>query len=494
MDKPKIGIRQADGSFYEILADEQAGHKRLVLSAARTDQRGVKIELFRTAEGVLGPEESLGLLALEDAEGLGYQDISFDLAIDHDGQLSAEASLPGQPPQSLHVDLTQFQSSRSDSEILADPSWDNADLDPLDTNFAEADGEPTKLDLPDLDLPDMELPDLDDIPPRSDKEILEADTTADFDLDVLEDFSFDEPTSEGSPEPPQADLLEDDEFSLPEDPLPDTFDMGEFDAGFESPSEPQAAAAAQEGSEESWEKISLDDMDAMEFLDTGDELSAPMAEPQADSNKDEFSLDEPLELGDYESSFDELPDREAASSGNGAPSDFDEDFLPPSQLTEEPSWDEDPAEPILSKRATKKAEKKSPRTSTRRSDSSGPGTAPIDKLALFLSLASLSLLLLLIIVLLFLNMVKSPQAPVIQPEVMSTMSSPLALKERGMDVQSINLAVLPAPRFRAARLTEVPRALAASKVSLTLAPGQSVQDAQALFGPARERQGDQLFW
>lgn len=53
MDKPVIGIRQADGSFYEIMSDEQGGRKRLVLSAARQDQNDVKIDLFRSTDGGL---------------------------------------------------------------------------------------------------------------------------------------------------------------------------------------------------------------------------------------------------------------------------------------------------------------------------------------------------------------------------------------------------------------------------------------------------------
>ena len=73
-----IGIRQADGSFYEIMGDAQSGRKRLVLSAARTDQHGVKIDLYRSMNGTLDGASPLGTIPLDDPEGLGYKDIEFE--------------------------------------------------------------------------------------------------------------------------------------------------------------------------------------------------------------------------------------------------------------------------------------------------------------------------------------------------------------------------------------------------------------------------------
>jgi hypothetical protein len=558
VDKPMIGIRQADGSFYEIMDETAIGHKRLVLSAARTDQKGVRIELFRSVDGVAS-EEPLGIIALEDPEGLGYQDIEFriDLA---EGRLDASAALPGQAPHKLSVDLAADGEAphRSDAAILEDDSLGTG-LDTLDESFLETDAEPATLDLPDLrddelepgmapesfDMPDLEendfeLPGLDDAPqaavsepagePEPDAEL------ASFEMPVMDepateempDFDLpdlDEPSAAKTAEPEEeSDLASepasfdmDDSFEMP--PMDDLSDLSAEPEG-EAPSldemtlEPEVPAAAEE-TEDSFSLDDLGDMEAMEFMDTGHELSAPApkaapaktaaAEPEfgeSELGESEFdvSMDSASEFGelpelDNMSSFDDLPGLDDGPGGASShDSDEDLDFMAPPELTETP-WAEPDAEEFAAAPAkdgkTKRAKPpKTPKARGREVAASTSQGGGLDKTALFLSLTSLSLLVLLILVLLFLNMVKSPQAPVIQPEVMRfTPAAPVA--ERRAPV-SVDLTA--GQTFEASTVLEVPAALRSAQVSLTLAPGDTAEDAQRRFGAPSQVRGNQLFW
>jgi hypothetical protein len=547
-----IGIRQADGSFYEILGDAQAGHKRLVLSAARRDQRGVKIDLYRSLDGTLDEAASLGTISLDDPDGLGFQDIEFRVDLGADDQLQASAALPGQAPRTLSVDLSSFRAARSDLDILGDEGLAEADLDTLDDSFSDPhevllEPEPMTLDLPDSDFeladPDLDLApsDLDlaesdqeepletEAPRRSDADILGDESLNSADLDTLDDFSFDEGLSEAdslSEEPTEAlddgfglpDLTEEPEESDGPAPAMDAFDLGDLDAGFGTDEAedlpPVEAPAAGANPAEEWEKVSFDDMEAMEFLDTGDEISAPSAKAAPPAKAagakapadDDFSMDhdDPLDLGDYDadlSDLSELPDLD----GNGptAPAgstqeddDFDQDFLPPPALTDTPSWgDEEETPAAKPAKAPKAAKAPKPSRSTEPAPRGGePGT--LDKTALVLSLATLSLLLLLIVVLLFLNMIKAPQAPVVQPEVMRwkpTADAPAPRFRPGTAAEA-DLGAADPVVFEASSVLEVPAGLRGAKVALTLPAGDSPADAARRFGDPVRRQGNQLFW
>jgi hypothetical protein len=524
-----IGIRQADGSFYEILGDAQAGRKRLVLSAARRDQRGVKIDLYRSVNGTLEGADSLGTISLDDPEGLGFQDIEFHVDLGADDQLSASAALPGQAPRTLSVDLSVFHSARSDQAILGDESFADADLDTLDDSFGEA---------MTLDLPDSEP---DEPARRSDADILGDESLDTVELDTLEEFSFgeglsetealsDEPLEDSLPEPmsesadeafglPDLDLtsmdldLPSEDLSLPPDDLDspaESFDLGDLDAGFGTEEEPLVAeeAATVSNPAEDWEKVSFDDLEAMEFLDTGDEISAPQAkEPPPAENRQEadpFAIDhdDPLDLGDYDtdlSGLSDLPDLgdlpETAAPASD-PDDFDQDFLPPAALTESDSWEEESPPPQSSK-APKAAKPPKPAKVPGGSETSRQAGEPggLDKTALVLSLATLSLLLLLIIVLLFLNLIKAPHAPVVQPEVMRWKPTAEALAPQARSgVAQVDLAAADPEIFEAASVLEVPANLRAARVALTLVPGDTPSDAARRFGEPARRQGNQLFW
>ena len=504
-----IGIRQADGSFYEIMGDVQAGRKRLVLSAARTDQHGVRIELFRSEDGTIEDANALGSIALDDPEGLGYKDIEFRVDLDSEGQLEASAALPGQPPRKLSVDLSPFRRSRTDSDILADDSLSTHELDTLDDQFS-LDPEPMTLDLPEVG----ELSDLDEPKLRTDADILGDDALASAELDTLDDFSF-EPEAEPEVEPTVSFEDEAEPEATPGDPLDDlpplsseSFDLGELDAGFgeeepEAPVAPPAAKADEPGEE--WEKISLDDMESLEFMDTGDEISAPKSKPAPEvasrapaADHDDFSFDDrqPLELSDLDSDLSELPDLE--DKPTESLDDLDQDFLAPPALTETPDWDVDeevaptPAKPTKAPKPPK-APKEARASRPARSREGSPGA--LDKTALFLSLATLSLLVLLILVLLFLNMIKPPQPPVVQPEVMRWKPvATLMMPAGAAQVADIDLGSSSAPTFEGSSVLDLPEGLRGARISLRLQSGETPADAQRRFGTPARSQGNLLLW
>lgn len=500
-----IGIRQADGSFYEIMDDAHGARKRLVLSAARTGQHGARIDLYRSLDGTIENAAPLGTLTLDDPDGLGFQDIEFHVDLDEDGQLEASVALPGQPPRTLSVDLTPFREPRSDAAILADPTLEDTDFDTLD--FPEVEEDET--------LPD---------PIRSDAEILADPALDDSDLDTLpdletlEDAEFGAGPLDESLEPLELDLepmefdaepLEPEDEPAEDEPLtpyvPDlppeaplaaeSFDLADLDAGFGSDPAPAADNAA-----EDWEKISLDDLESMEFMDTGDEISAPPARPAPAASTgadDPFRMDDdqPLDLGDLDSDLSDLPDLDdeepsPPKASRATHDDFDQDFVGLEELEDPAPWEPAPIPSAPVKAAKEPKAAKGPKPSNR-DEGAIPGG--LDRTALFLSLSALSLLVLLILVLLFLNMVKAPQPPVIQPEVQRW--KPVA----GLAVSAVQPAVADlgspgAPTFRAATVLEVPEALKASRVTLTLTPGDTAADAGRRFGPPARIEGNLLSW
>ena len=509
MEKPVIGIRQADGSFYEIMDEAQTGRKRLVLSAARSDQHGVRIDLYRSVDGTLESADPLGSISLDDSGGAGYQDIEFRVDIGDDAQLDASATLPGQQPKTLSVDLSSFRGPRSDADILGDAGFAAAEVDTLDDSFSDEttfdlDPEPMTLDLPDAEESGDSA---EEVPRRSDADILDDADLAMAEVDNLDDFGWEE-------EAEAPDLASS---------AKDSFDLGDLDAGFGEDPAPMSSPEPEAEPDEAWEKISLDDMEPMEFMDTGQEISqpthtpvltnapaakappakAPAAKAKPAPSQDDFQMDdmEPLELGDFDSDLSDLPDlgdgpSPAQDSFPSSADEFDNDFLPPPALTENPIWE---AERTSSKSKPVKAPKAPKAPKRGKNEPQAPVSsdlgAGLDKTALFLSLATLSLLVLLILVLLFLNMIKAPVPPVIQPEVMGwNPSAAMANRTRQPSTSVVDFGADQRAAFEANTVVEVPVGLREARISLKLAPGDTAEDAARRFGSPARIQGDQLFW
>jgi hypothetical protein len=290
--------------------------------------------------------------------------------------------------------------------------------------------------------------------------------------------------------------------------------MDDLDAGFgtEEPAEealPAPPAASDD--DESWHDFSMDDMEPMEFLDTGDEISAPKSgkQPKA-ASKSEFSMDDeaPLDLsmddelgdlgsfGDFDDKgemSDSLPAFGAPASGGLDEAGFDEDFLPPPELSDA-DYVPPPAKDKKAAKAKPEPKKAKPAAKAVKAPS---GSQALDKTALVLSLITLSLLVVSLVVLLVLNMMRPPQIPVIQPEVMAwPQGAQTAASGAGTDktVTSLDLGAPDAVSLSAGTVLEIPAGLQGIPVTLRLPAGDTVAEATRRFGAPERVEGDLLSW
>ena len=137
----RIGIRVADGSFFPILEDTDAGHKKLVVTTVRDHQTAVRLAFYRQDSGQ-AENAYLGTLSLEEIEAApkGEPDVEVHLGLD-DNSLNAMARdvLTGDT-QSLSVSL--------------DPDQDQFDIPEFDFD-ADQSASGTALAPPDGDLGDL---------------------------------------------------------------------------------------------------------------------------------------------------------------------------------------------------------------------------------------------------------------------------------------------------------------------------------------------------
>ena len=94
MGDSTIGIKVADGSYYPVLEQGFTGRKKLVLTTAKDNQTRVQIDLYRGNGSSLTQARYLGSLIIENIPpaAQGEPEIELSIALDVDGQLSAEAS------------------------------------------------------------------------------------------------------------------------------------------------------------------------------------------------------------------------------------------------------------------------------------------------------------------------------------------------------------------------------------------------------------------
>ncbi len=457
------------------MEDSGTPRKRLVLSAARADQHSVRIDLYRSTDGLMEDAALIGSLDLESDESLEFQDIAFEVSVDEEAQLSATATLPNGQSSSVDLDLSEFRAdSRTDSDILGDSTFDDAELDTLDDAFGAdtlddipEDGDTLSMDLP--ESPD-DLPDLPDDEEPLDKSFEIDDLDAGFGMDEVPDL---------------------DEAELDAEPL----------------DEPAAKPAAKgDDEDESWHDFSMDDMEPMEFLDTGDVISAPKAKAKAAAS--EFSMDDeaPLDLsddtplGDDFGDLDDLSDSLPSFGEEAGPSPmddagFDEDFLPPPELSDEAYVPPSKARPEKAPKTKEKPETKAKAPKPAKPVPRREGVGAIDKTALVLSMITLSLLVASLIVLLLLNVMRPPQVPAIQPEVQAWPTGPQTAQQTQSlpAVSSVDLGRTPWPEFQATNVQEVPAGLLAVPVTLQLA-GTNLADATRRFGAPDRVEGDLLSW
>jgi hypothetical protein len=96
-----------------------------------------------------------------------------------------------------------------------------------------------------------------------------------------------------------------------------------------------------------------------------------------------------------------------------------------------------------------------------------------------------------------LNLMRPPEVPVIQPEVRSWPVAPgLALSEAPLVAQAseVDLGAAQGAVFEANDVQELPAALVHARITLQLAPGETVSDATRRFGVPDKVEGELLSW
>ena len=161
MEKPTIGIKIADGSYFPILEEGNTKRKRLVLTTVNDNQESVQIDLYKGEGSELLDAAYVGSLLIENiTQGpKESSEIELKIGFDEDGTLNAEAGdLATGQIESLSVSMESLgESAMYDiPEFSLDDESEDLDIDDLDFGL---DNEELSFDdeSEDLDLDSEEL-------------------------------------------------------------------------------------------------------------------------------------------------------------------------------------------------------------------------------------------------------------------------------------------------------------------------------------------------
>lgn len=217
MEKPTIGIKIADGSYFPILEEGSTKRKRLVLTTVNDDQESVQIDLYKGEGSELLDAAYVGSLLIENiTQGpKESSEIELKIGFDKDGTLNAEAGdlATGQieslsvsmeslgesamydvPEFSLDDDLTISESSVPE---LAEGNIDDLDLDSVDLSFDDEDPDSEEETVASEDLmPELVEGDFDDIPEEDPFDsvpdfVEETESTEEWDTEADDSFQVD---------------------------------------------------------------------------------------------------------------------------------------------------------------------------------------------------------------------------------------------------------------------------------------------------------------
>lgn len=346
MEKQKIGIKLADGTFYPILNDGVPDVQTLELTTVRDDQTTVQLDLYRSSSDLMQDAEYVDTLLIENLLPRPKEtpSLALKISLDEENVLSAEIedSESGEHSETKVSLVTLDSSERTqypDFTMLDAENADNDSNDSLLDEFAdntvaeqeaEMSSENEKDQLDDLNLDDFgdvdslladnsdtladisepvesanstdELADdlkMDDIIPEdvSSEEKIDDNSDMNFDMDSLPDFD----NSEANViEEPVESIEEPVEENIIEEPIEESIE----DAINEEP-------VAQETSE--------DDLGSMDF---------PDIELPVDSKEDDLS------------SLDDFPNMDDFDSSNEVTDTKEENAIVEDAITEEPSTEE----------------------------------------------------------------------------------------------------------------------------------------------------------
>ena len=309
-----IGIRQADGSFYSILEEENPGKKTLGLTTAKDNQTRVIVDLYRSHTGTMEDAEYVDSLQIDNliAHAKGSSEIKLNIGLDEDGKLSAELIDP-ETGLTSSADVTLV--NRTLEERLADTS-------------SEVSVSDEKVDLSDLD--DLSLP--------------ESDSSAESEVTKTEDNSDDsgaafaagaaagavaggllaaamksEKSSENNDAADSLDTTEDSASgSL------DSFDLPDFEQeSSAAEGSDDTVVSAGEDAESDSAVSATDDLDIPDFsdLDSSTELNVTKAADSSENSSGD-SLDS-FDLPDFEESSDTAGVTESAEPTSAAGDSLD---------------------------------------------------------------------------------------------------------------------------------------------------------------------------
>lgn len=135
-----IGIKLADGTFYPVLEEGQPGKKTLDLTTVKDNQTKVLVDLYRTATGTMEDAEYVDTLQIDNlvAHPNGQVDLSFNVALDENNELSAEIN---DPESGGHSDTTITLVSRTLEERMAGSDFSISDTKAEKTPAEDTDSE-----------------------------------------------------------------------------------------------------------------------------------------------------------------------------------------------------------------------------------------------------------------------------------------------------------------------------------------------------------------
>ena len=118
-----IGIKLADGSFYPVLQEGEAGEAKLDLTTAHNNQTRVMVDLYRSSTSSMEDAEYVDTLQIDHLKEHpnGEPNISFVVSIDENKELSARIVDPETGAQS---DTNITLVSRTLEERLVTDNYD----------------------------------------------------------------------------------------------------------------------------------------------------------------------------------------------------------------------------------------------------------------------------------------------------------------------------------------------------------------------------------
>jgi len=331
-----IGIKLADGSFYPVLQEGEAGEAKLDLTTAHNNQTRVMVDLYRSSTSSMDDAEYVDTLQIDHMKEHpnGEPSISFVVSIDENKELSARIVDPETGAQS---DTNITLVSRTLEERLVTDNYDvSKQEEPV---FEEPAPELVETDVPAEEEPEV----VDNFEPEIAETAVGAGLLAaamtmnDGEESAAEEVpAFDEPVSEDAEIPAEETPSIDDELVLPDFEETPAFDepvAGEEAPVFETTEEPESPESPVQ------DDFSEEAIPSEEEVPAFDEPVSEDAEIPAEETP---SIEEELVLPDFEDDFaaeeaqDDLTIEETPSFGET----ISEEPLPSFDDLEAPSEDE----------------------------------------------------------------------------------------------------------------------------------------------------------